>query len=165
MSYIPNRLTLNDQFTFTTMNKFAFTQPRTALAVLRISVALVFFVHAAVRIINYTIPQFSLFFQSKGFPYPTVLVWIITIFELAGSVLLALNLLTKWLSIGFFLLLLIGVILIHWSLGWFVGEHGTGGSEYSFILMVCLYYIWTHSTQKKTKAPDSLSLSAEDLTC
>jgi putative oxidoreductase len=32
----------------------------------------------------------------------------------------------------------VGIILIHRHLGWFVGEHGTGGSEYSVALIVML---------------------------
>jgi putative oxidoreductase len=34
-----------------------------------------------------------------------------------------------------------GIVLIHARLGWFVGEHGTGGSEYSVALLVLLLLI------------------------
>ena len=34
-----------------------------------------------------------------------------------------------------------GIVIIHWQLGWFVGEHGTGGMEYSLSLMVSLLVI------------------------
>jgi putative oxidoreductase len=34
-----------------------------------------------------------------------------------------------------------GIVIIHAQLGWFVGEHGTGGSEYSVCLLLCLLVI------------------------
>ena len=33
------------------------------------------------------------------------------------------------------------IVIIHWRLGWFVGEHGSGGMEYSVSLMVSLLVI------------------------
>ena len=62
--------------------------------------------------------------------------WGITAFELVGGVLLALGYYVRVLAAAFIGLLLVGIGLIHASFGWFVGEHGTGGSEYSVILIV-----------------------------
>jgi putative oxidoreductase len=42
---------------------------------------------------------------------------------------------------GFGVILLVGIALIHRHLGWFVGEHGTGGSEYSVSLLLALLVI------------------------
>lgn len=120
------------------MKRFPFFTQRQTLILLRFSVAFVFLAHAVVRIIHATIPQFSLFLENKGFLFGNVIVWGITIFEFMGSIALASGYFIRWLSAGFILMLLIGIILIHFSLGWFVGEHGTGGSEYSFILIMCL---------------------------
>lgn len=120
------------------MKRFPFLSLKQALLLLRISIALVFFTHAAVRLFNGTIPQFGSFFTNKGFPFGVTIVWVITVFEIVGGLLLALGYFTKLLSAGFIIMLLVGIILIHASLGWFVGEHGTGGSEYSFILIVAL---------------------------
>jgi len=33
------------------------------------------------------------------------------------------------------------MVIIHWRLGWFVGEHGSDGMEYSVSLMVSLLVI------------------------
>ena len=65
----------------------------------------------------------------------------ITVFEIVGGVLLAIGSYIKPLSLGFIFLLLMGIILIHLPLGWFVGEHGTGGVEYSFILIVAFIVV------------------------
>ncbi len=79
--------------------------------------------------------------ESKGFPYGIIWVWGITAFEIIGGLLLAFGYFTKIISAGFIFLLIAGIILIHASLGWFVGEHGTGGSEYSFVLIMALIAI------------------------
>jgi len=52
------------------------------------------------------------------------------------------------LSAGFIFLLVAGIVLIHASFGWFVGEQETGGCEYSFILIVALISV-AASAQKQ----------------
>lgn len=123
------------------MQKFPFLSLKQSLLILRISLAVIFLVHAIVRIGNGTIPQFGGFMESKGLPFGVAWVWAITAYEIAGGVLLLLGIYTRLLAAGFIILLLVGIVLIHASLGWFVGEHGTGGCEYSFILIVALLVI------------------------
>lgn len=111
------------------------------LVALRVSIAIVFLAHALVRIANGTINQFGNFLNSKGLILGKIFVLAITVYEITGGILLALGYFTKWLSAGFIFILAVGIILIHASLGWFVGEHGSGGSEYSFILIMTLLVI------------------------
>lgn len=111
------------------------------LKALRISVALVFILHAVVRVANGTIPRFGDFLDNAGLPAGLALVWAITAFEIAGGLLLAFGRYTRLLTAGFIVMLLAGIVLIHAKLGWFVGEHGSGGCEYSFILIVALLVI------------------------
>lgn len=120
---------------------FPFISLPVTLTALRISLAVVFLAHAIVRIANNTIPQFVLFMESKHIPLPLVTVWAITVFEIAASICLILKRYVKIACMGLILILAVGIILIHASLGWFVGEHGTGGCEYSFILMVALLVV------------------------
>ncbi|WP_295116449.1 DoxX family protein [uncultured Chitinophaga sp.] len=120
------------------MKRLPFLSLTQALVLLRASLALIFLLHAIVRIANGTIERFGGFLNTKGFIYGSVVVWGITVYEIAGGLLLALGYFTRWLSAGFIVLLITGIILIHASLGWFVGEHGTGGVEYSFILIIAL---------------------------
>jgi putative oxidoreductase len=119
----------------------SFHQANRAILLLRIITALLFFLHAFVRVVKYTIPDFAEYLRDKGFIYPELVVWAITVFELAGSILLAMGYFTRLVSAGFILLLIMGIILIHAQLGWFVGEHGTGGSEYSVLLIAALLVI------------------------
>lgn len=123
------------------MQQYPFLTLKQSLLILRIAVAVIFLAHAIVRICNGSIPQFSEFMESKGLPYGVAWVWAITAYEISGGILLLLGKYTRWLSAGFIILLLVGIVLIHASLGWFVGEHGTGGCEYSVILIVALLVI------------------------
>lgn len=125
------------------MKSFPFLSPSQSIVLLRASLAFIFLMHASVRLANGTIERFGGFLETKGLPAGVTIVWLITVFEIAGGIALAFGYFVKWLSAGFIILLLIGVILIHWHFGWFVGEHGSGGSEYSFILIVALIVVAT----------------------
>ena len=123
------------------MRKFPFINLQQSIILLRIFVAVVFLLHAIVRINGGTINRFADFLNSKGLVMGKSMVWCITIFELLGGALLALGYLSKWIALLFILLLVVGIVLIHFDNGWFVGEHGTGGVEYSVLLIVTLLVI------------------------
>lgn len=116
--------------------RFPFINLQQSLLLLRISLAGIFMAHAIVRISGGTIERFSDFLSAKGFPLAMGIVWLITVYEIVGGLLILLGKFLRWLSLGFILLLLIGIVIIHASNGWFVGEHGSGGIEYSFILII-----------------------------
>ena len=121
-----------------------------SLVLLRIAIALVFFMHALVRVLNNTIGIFGHFLEQKHFIYGTVIVWILTCFEILGAILLAIGRYTKPIALAFIFILVVGIILIHYQLGWFVGEHGTGGIEYSFILIMALITIIAAANKKQS---------------
>lgn len=109
-----------------------------AMLVLRIGTPALFMAHAIVRILNDTIPQFALFMANLGFPQPVLVVWLITAVELTAGTLLILGrqVVASCAALGG--ISFGGIVLIHAANGWFVGEHGTGGSEYSVCLLLCL---------------------------
>jgi putative oxidoreductase len=121
--------------------QFPFLSLNQTLLLLRIGVAIIFIAHAGVRLALQTVGRFAQFLNAKGFPWSEMVVYALTAFEILGGLLLALGFFKKWLSAGFIFILVVGIILIHASLGWFVGEHGSGGSEYSFILILALLVI------------------------
>lgn len=123
------------------MRKFPFLTLTHTLVLLRVTTALIFIAHAVIRLTDSTIEQFGGFLNSQGFVIGVIIVWILTVFEIVGGLLMAFAFLTRWLALGFFLILLVGIIIIHAGNGWFVGEHGTGGMEYSVLLMVALLAI------------------------
>ena len=113
-----------------------------AFVMARFATAGFFLAHAVVRILSpASIPSFSQFMASRGFPYPTAVVWAITITELIASTMLILHWQVRWAAAALILIVGEGIILIHRHLGWFVGEHGTGGSEYSVALLALLLLI------------------------
>lgn len=123
------------------MRKFPFLTVSQALILLRVAIALIFVSHAVVRITGSTVDRFGEFLNSRGFVLGVTLVWILTVYEIVGGLLMAFGILARWLALGFFIILLIGIIIIHAANGWFVGEHGTGGMEYSILLMIALMTI------------------------
>ena len=112
-----------------------------AFWVARIVTAGLFLAHAVVRIVNGTIPQFATFMSSLGFPQPTVVVWAITLVELVAGLCLILRVQVLAASAALACIALGGIVLIHRNFGWFVGEHGTGGSEFSVALLLLLFLI------------------------
>jgi putative oxidoreductase len=123
------------------LNRFPFISLPHSLVVLRVATAIMFMAHAGVRAAHNTVPQFAAFMAGKGFAYPVAVVWGITVFELVGGLLLILGVFTRWVTVGLLAIAGGGIVLIHFKLGWFVGEHGTGGMEYSVLLMVALLVI------------------------
>lgn len=112
-----------------------------ALAIQRIGVALFFMAHALVRVANGTIPRFAGFMRERGWPAATELVIAITLVEVVCGVLLILNRHTRFAAAPLAAIALGGIVVIHWDNGWFVGEHGTGGMEYSVALLVALLVV------------------------
>lgn len=53
-----------------------------------------------------------------GLPFPTLMAGLATSAELAGAVLLALGLLTRWISIPLMVTMLVAIFTVHWPNGW-----------------------------------------------
>jgi putative oxidoreductase len=131
------------------MKKFPFITLAQSLIVLRVATAGMFLAHAVVRMCNDTIPRFAGYMENKGFPFGMLIVILITIFETIGGILMLLGYYSRWMAAGFIFLLLMGNGIIHWENGWFVGEHGSGGMEYSFELIFALIVIAAADKEKQ----------------
>jgi putative oxidoreductase len=120
-----------------------------AVRLLRIGVAIIFLAHAGYRLFRAgSMQEFAAFLDNKGLVYGKAIVALITLYEIAGGIALALGFFVKWLAALFIVLLLAGIAIIHLRLGWFVGEHGTGGCEYSFILIMALLTVASAENEK-----------------
>ena len=124
-----------------------------ALRLLRIVTALLFMAHASMRFVNDTIPQFGVFMESQGFPNGEAWVFAITVYELGAGSLLIVNRGVRWAASGLALIVAVGIWLIHRHNGWFVGEHGVGGSEYSVALLAMLLAIAAHDADTRREQP------------
>lgn len=123
-----------------------------ALRLLRIVTALLFMAHASMRFVYGTIPQFGQFMQSQGFPHGEAWVLAITFYELGAGSLLLLNRGVRWAASGLAVIVAVGIVLIHRHNGWFVGEHGVGGSEYSVALLAMLLVVAAHDASREPKS-------------
>jgi putative oxidoreductase len=121
-----------------------------SLTALRIAVALIFVSHGVQRSLIYkTVDQFGVFLDSKGFIVGFYLAWLITLFELAGGTLLAVGRWSRYISLAFIFHQLMGIALVHAKNGWFVVGAGTGGMEYSVLLIFALAVIFSASSPKR----------------
>ncbi len=124
-----------------------------ALRLLRIVTALLFMAHASMRVVNGTIPQFGAFMESQGFPHGVAWVWAISLYELGAGSLLILDCGVRWAATGLAVIVATGIWLIHRHNGWFVGEHGVGGSEYSVALLAMLLVVAASDAANATDPP------------
>lgn len=123
------------------LRAYPFVSLPQALVAVRVVTALLFMAHAVVRVVNGTIPQFGKFMSSVGFPQGEAVVWAITLVEIVAGGLLIANRFVRPASAALMAVAVGGILLIHMHIGWFVGEHGTGGSEYSVALIMLLIVV------------------------
>ena len=109
-----------------------------AMRLLRYITALLFIAHASMRFVDDTIAGFGAFMEARGFVHGEAWVLAITAYELGAGTLLLLNRGVRLAASGLAVIVAVGIWLIHRHNGWFVGEHGTGGSEYSVALLAML---------------------------
>ena len=113
----------------------------TALAVVRVVVAGLLIIHGVARISYGIVDDFGGFLTGVGFPLGTILAWTVTVVEILGGALLALNRWARVLAIWFSIQLAAGIALVHAPEGWFVVGAGRNGVEYSILLIACLLAI------------------------
>jgi putative oxidoreductase len=137
--------------TLPAMRRYPFITLPLAVMIVRIMTAVFFMAHAIVRIANGTIPRFGAFMEAAGFPYGIPLVWLITLSELTAGTFLILGLYVRWATIPLLVIASMGIVIIHRHAGWFVGEHGIGGSEYSVALILLLLIVAASDRPSSTK--------------
>jgi putative oxidoreductase len=127
------------------MKKFPFLSASQAAILLRVTVATLLIIHGISRILHDGVGGFGSFLDAQGFPAGTVIAWGITLFEIAGGLLMALGYYTRWIAAAFILELIMGIVLVHAKHGWFVVGGGSNGVEYSVLLITCLVVIAAQS--------------------
>ena len=117
-------------------------KPTYSIAALRMMMGIVFLLHAGVRIYNNTLPGFGDFLQGKGFPFGFYLAWAVTLFELAGGILMFFRFFVKIFCIGEMIILITGIVIVHSENGWSIIERSLNGIEYSLVLITILTAIF-----------------------
>jgi putative oxidoreductase len=129
------------------MNRFPFFLTLQYLSILRVALGLMMMAHGAARLYVGSVGAFGGFLNSKGLLIGPLLAWAVTLNDLIGGALLALGYFRRWLSLGFILVMLSGILLVHLPNGWFVVGHQQGGIEYNVLLILC--FLLTASTDDK----------------
>ncbi|HWA34951.1 MAG TPA: DoxX family protein [Cyclobacteriaceae bacterium] len=108
-----------------------------SLRIFRMIVPVFMLIHGITRITHQSVGGFGEFLSGNGFPFGFYIAWAITIFEIAGSILIIAGYLVPICSVLFALELTAGILMVHWANGWFVVGASTGGMEYSVLLILC----------------------------
>jgi putative oxidoreductase len=125
-----------------------------ALDVVRITVAILIFIHGAFRATNEGyVPGFGQWLETQGFPQGLYWAWAVTIYELIAPLLILARRFVSIACLGHIGILALGAYLVHWPEGWFVVGGGRNGMEYSVLLIVCLAVVaWAHWPARKAAA-------------
>lgn len=122
--------------------------------ILRLAVAIIFLSHSLHGIFTGNdVNNFgNLFLNQIGFaPFGVFIAWAVVLSQVITSVLLLIDQYTKISAIINILILIAGVVTVHFKEGWFVVGGGRNGMEFSFILItVLLTIIVSNQTNKKT---------------
>jgi putative oxidoreductase len=113
-------------------------QVRFGVTLLRVAVASVFVIHGITRTANRTVGGFGGFLDGWGFPAGAAVAWAITVTEIVGGLLLAAGVGVRGLAAWFAIQIAAGIVMVHASNGWFVVGAGTGGAEYSVLIIASL---------------------------
>lgn len=123
------------------MNKFPFISSSRSLTVLRTTVGLLLAAHGIMRLSAGTVNGFGEFLNAKGFIIGPAIAWFLTIFEMAGGLLMATGFFVRPIAAVFMIEIAVGIILVHAKNGWFVVGYQSGGVEYSVLILFSLLTI------------------------
>lgn len=114
-----------------------------ALLILRIYIGFTFILHGSARFYYMSLNDFGAFLNSHGFIIGVFLAWFITIAEIVGGSLLMLGYKIRYVLIFHFLVILGGIVLVHFRNGFFVVGHGQGGIEYSLLILAVILVLYS----------------------
>jgi putative oxidoreductase len=106
-----------------------------AALLLRLSLAVMFFAHAWLKLRVFTIPGTMRYFESLG--VPGFLAYFTIAAEIGGGTLLFLGIGTRWVALALVPLILGTIVLVHGKAGW-VFTNKDGGWEYPAFWIVGL---------------------------
>lgn len=122
---------------------------RPAVDALRLVLCGLLFTHGAYRYLDGTLPELGRILTSRGFPHGLLLANMVNLAETCGTILLALRLMVWPVCSVLILIYSVGILLFHRHQGFFVVGPGTGGWEYSALIITCLIVImWENHDHK-----------------
>ena len=108
--------------------------------ILRLAVAIILFMHSIPGMFNNGINDFGNHYLNEvGFaPVGVPLAWAIKLSHVAAAICLLLNKYVKWAAAITILILVAGIVMVHFKEGWFVVGGGSNGVEFNFLLIAVL---------------------------
>ena len=110
------------------------------LIVLRIAIAIILLSHGIPGMFDNGINDFgNLYLNQVGFaPFGVAIAWAIKISHVVCAVLLLLNKYIVAAGTITIIILIAGIVMVHYPEGWFVVGGGRNGMEYSFLLIAVI---------------------------
>ena len=110
---------------------------------LRFPMVIILFIHGVGGMFNNGVNDFGNFFLNQiGFaPFGVHIAWLIKMSHIVCAIFLLLNKHIKWPAIITIVMLIMGIVLVHFKEGWFVVGGGRNGWEYNFLLIFVLLAI------------------------
>ena len=118
---------------------------------LRITLAVLIAAHGWARLLNDAVAPFGSWLDGQGLLIGQMIAWAVTLYEIAGSTLLAARRVVFPLCLGFVAIYLAGLFLVHLPEGWFVVGLGRNGMEYSVLLVSALLCIGLHERKRRAE--------------
>lgn len=112
--------------------------PFVPIIIIRIAVGVLLAIHGWYRLAAGGVAPFGQFLALVGLPAGEAIAWGITLFEMAGGLVLAAGRYVTPVASGHIAILAGGILLVHGKEGWFVVGGGRNGVEYSLLLLACL---------------------------
>lgn len=122
--------------------------------ILRIALAIILLFHSVPGMFDGGIQAFGeLYLNQNGFaPVGVPLAWAIKLSHVVCAILLVLNKYIKLASIITIVILIMGIVMVHFKEGWFVVGGGRNGVEFNFLLIcVFLYLMFPHGWGRSSR--------------
>ncbi len=120
---------------------------------LRIAIAIILLSHGIPGMFDNGINDFgNLYLNQVGFaPFGVAIAWAIKISHVACAILLLLNRYIVAAGAVTILILIAGIVMVHYPEGWYVVGGGRNGMEYNFLLIVVIASIMQPHFSKLNK--------------
>lgn len=111
--------------------------------ILRWAVAIILIMHSVPGMFNNGVNDFgNLYLNQIGFnPIGVPLAWAIKLSHLVAAICLIIEKYIRWAAIITIVILISGIVMIHFNEGWFVVGGGRNGMEFNFLLIAALLAI------------------------
>ncbi len=121
---------------------------------LRLALCAIIFTHGSHRLLEGSVPVLGQILSQIGFPAGLLLAHLVNLAETGGAILLAARLAVLPMCGVLCLIYATGIVLFHGRAGFFVVGPGSGGWEYSALLIVCFGVVaWDHRRRSLTLGP------------